>query len=150
MSTAQSQQPDNVGRILSRLLSDEGAVRKFSNHSGISSVTLRAIKSSGVVNSYVTAVALERATDGMIMADHVTTVQTKGADLYRREPARTLLHMSFEQQISISRFLGRHGLTPGDLWNFMNAPAGKYERTKDLVRAVLIQLNINPEREESQ
>lgn len=148
MSTTQIQQPGHIGRVLTRLLSSEGAIRRLSTQSGLSAVTLRSIAASGTVNSYVTAVALERATEGEIRADAITTKATKGSDLYRREPARSLLLQSFAEGIPISRLLGRHGLTPGDLWNFMNASPGKYEATKERVRTVLIQLNLDTDREE--
>src|SRR3546814_9725775 len=57
----------------------------FRSRSGISEVTLRQIVATGRVNSYVTAIALEIATDRQIDADAITTLETKGAQLYRRE-----------------------------------------------------------------
>src|SRR3546814_7504470 len=75
----------------------------FRSRSGISEVTLRQIVATGRVNSYVTAIALEIATDRQIDADAITTLETKGAQLYRREPARSLLMLSFEQGVSMAR-----------------------------------------------
>src|SRR3546814_11326731 len=110
----------------------------FRSRSGISEVTLRQIVATGRVNSYVTAIALEIATDRQIDADAITTLETKGAQLYRREPARSLLMLSFEQGVSMAGLLRRHGLTNADLFAFMHAPEGRSDETKSRVRDVPI------------
>src|SRR3546814_6779806 len=88
------------------------------------------IVATGRVNSYVTAIALEIATDRQIDADAITTLETKGAQLYRREPARSLLMLSFEQGVSMAGLLRRHGLTNADLFALMNAPEGDRKSTR--------------------
>lgn len=150
MSSPENQKGGRASGSLARILTGDGAIRKFSTESGISAVTLRSIAATGSVNSYVTAVAIERATGGEIQADTITTEQTKGAELYRREPARSLLYRSFDDGVPISRLLGRYGLTPGDLWNFMNTPPGIYERSKAKVRSALHHLDLNSSLEEPQ
>lgn len=147
MTTAQIEKPASGGAALSRLLNNDGAVRRLSLQSGVSAVTLRSIAASGTVSSYVTAMAIELATDGAITAESIVTPTTKGADLYRREPARTLLLKAFEQEITIARLLARYDLTQGDLWNYMNAPAGKYEGAKEKVCKALQDLSIPVDRE---
>src|SRR3546814_3132089 len=106
------------------------------------------IVATGRVNSYVTAIALEIATDRQIDADAITTLETKGAQLYRREPARSLLMLSFEQGVSMAGLLRRHGLTNADLFAFMNAPEGRSDETKSRVRDVLDKLGISTARTE--
>src|SRR3546814_18740989 len=64
------------------------------------------------------------------------------SDLYRREPARSLLMLSFEQGVSMAGLLRRHGLTNADLFAFMNAPEGRSDETKSRVRDVLDKFGI--------
>src|SRR3546814_7213724 len=70
------------------------------------------------------------------------------SDLYRREPARSLLMLSFEQGVSMAGLLRRHGLTNADLFAFMNAPEGRSDETKSRVRDVLDKLGISTARTE--
>src|SRR3546814_13131195 len=106
------------------------------------------IVATGRVNSYVTAIALEIATDRQIDADAITTLETKGAQLYRREPARSLLMLSFEQGVSMAGLLRRLGITTADLFAFMNAPEGRSYATKSRVRDVLDKFGISTARTE--
>jgi cell envelope opacity-associated protein A len=126
----------------------ERDARALSVRSGISEVTLRQIAATGRVNSYVTAVALEIATNSAIHADEITNLSTKGAQLYRREPARTLLRRSVEEGVSMAGLLRRHGLTNADLFAFMNAADGKSKDTKARVSDALLSLGICPIRTE--
>src|SRR3546814_6288017 len=91
--------PGSPADAITRLFKLELDARALSVRSGISEVTLRQIVATGRVNSYVTAIGLEMATDRQIDADAITTLVTKGAQLYRREPARSLLLLSFEQGV---------------------------------------------------
>ncbi len=142
MTTAQIEKPATGGAALARLLRNDGAVRRLSLRSGVSAVTLRSIATSGAVNSYVTAMAIEIATDGAIKAESITTDATKGADLYRRQPARALLLKAFEEEVTIARLLARYDLTQSDLWNYMNSPPGKYEGAKLKLQSALQDLSI--------
>src|SRR3546814_3512204 len=80
--------PGSPADAITRLFKLELDARALSVRSGISEVTLRQIVATGRVNSYVTAIALEIATDRQIDADAITTLETKGDQLYRREPDR--------------------------------------------------------------
>lgn len=140
--------PTHPGDVLSRIFKTDRDARALSVRSGISEVTLRQIVSSGQVGSYVTAVALEIATNNEIEADAITDLSTKGARLYRREPARSLLKLSLMEGMSMARLLGRYDLTNADLFVFMNAAEGHSEDTKDRVRSVLGQLGISTIRNE--
>ena len=133
---------------ITRLFGSEKDARALSVRSGISEVTLRQIAATGRVSSYVTAVALEIATEREIDADAITTLDTKGAHLYRREPARSLLMLSFERGVSMAGLLRKHGLTNADLFAYMNAPEGRSEETKARVRDVLEKLGITTTRTE--
>lgn len=134
--------------VITRMFGPERDARALSVRSGISEVTLRQIAATGRVSSYVTAVALEIATDRAIDADDITDLSTKGARLYRREPARTLLRRSLEEGVSMAGLLRRYGLTNADLFAFMNAADGKSQDTKVRVRDALLSLGISPTRTE--
>lgn len=148
MHTQSSSAPGTPADALKSLLASHPDIRSLSARSGISEVTLRQIASSGAVSSYVTAVALELATDCKIDADSITTLATKGAPLYRREPARTLLRRSLQDGLSISQFLRRVGITIVDLHVFMNAEVGRSEDTKARVRTAIESLGLSAERTE--
>src|SRR3546814_5959433 len=69
--------PGSPADAITRLFKLELDARALSVRSGISEVTLRQIVATGRVNSYVTAIALEIATDRQIDADAITTLETK-------------------------------------------------------------------------
>src|SRR3546814_12679443 len=77
--------PGSPADAITRLFKLELDARALSVRSGISEVTLRQIVATGRVNSYVTAIALEIATDRQIDADAITTLETKGAQLRSEE-----------------------------------------------------------------
>lgn len=129
--------PVQIKAMLCPLLSAKGAQRNLAVKSGISGMTLRRIATTGKVDSYVTALALERATDGEIKADALAGPSTKGYSFYQKEPARALLNLAFDEGITLARLLARHGLTGTDLWVSLNSPGGTNERTKEKVREML-------------
>lgn len=144
----QNKSPPHEGGTLARLLGREDAIRTISIRSGISAPTLRSIAARGFVSSYATAVMIERATDGAIKAEMIALPSAKGSDLYRREPARSILFLALDREVSVARFLGLNGLTMSDLWNFMNAPEGKYEGSKERLKSLLLKHNLPTIRED--
>jgi hypothetical protein len=150
MSEQTSHAPATEPGALWRILTDRDYRKQLSSRSGLSSVTLRQIAETGRVNSYVTALALEYATEGQVLADQVTSAQTKGFVFYSNPTARALLLMAMKEGTTLARLLGRHMLTTTDLWTFVNAQEGKCEETKERVRSVLKDLGIPTSQEVAQ
>src|SRR3546814_5411242 len=68
--------PGSPADAITRLFKLELDARALSVRSGISEVTLRQIVATGQVNSYVTAIALEIATDRQRSEEHTSELQS--------------------------------------------------------------------------
>lgn len=135
--------PASAGAEFVRLFQDEGTLKELSARSGVSIATLRNVAVCGRANSYVTALAIEQATDGRIKASNLVPEDAKGVGFYSRDPARALLLKAMEEGKSVARLLAQHGASTGDLWNAMNAPKGARMDSKDRIAAVLVQLQLS-------
>lgn len=144
-----SQQPATAA-CLPRILNDAQYRRLVAARSGLSEVTLRKIAMNGKVDSFVSAVALQHATDGELVAEAMTDDSTKGARFYRNRSARALLDLATKEGMTIARLLGRHSLTTLDLWTFVHAAHGKCNDTKERVSKVLLELGLPVDRGDAQ
>ena len=135
--------PEQVSEAIAPLLKGKGKLRALVTATGVSAMTLRRIATTGRVDSYVTALALERATGGALKADELAGPTTKGYSFYQKETARALLNLAFDEGITLARLLARHGLTGTDLWVSLNSPDGTNEGAKEMVREMLRSYNLS-------
>lgn len=126
------------------------AIRELSIKSGLSQPTLRKIVDTGVVSSLRTAVALEAATDGAIPAETSVQPGARGASLYTRDPAKSILAHARARRITVAEFLATLGITNQDLWIYMNHADGLSDALKQRVRSALLQHTIPIEVEVTQ
>lgn len=137
-----------VRAILEPLVSAPGGVRDLALRAALSEPTIRKIASTGLINSHRTASAMQAATNGLINANSCTQSTARGIDFYKRNPARDVLARASDLGIGPTEMLASIGITPHDLWIFMNTPdhqnADVKKRVKHALEAAGITTAVEP------